>query len=245
MIFLGIDIPSCRNVIVFRGLFTPCEYIQTKGRARVENAHLFVFEDPNAKRSLAQLRSLTNCMFSLFKTPSPPPPTPVSFSAPNLTSQVVALCSALSPDQYQGIAEEEIQVLLKGEFFAGIAMGRLNNSISTLYRFCVFSVIDPSLRNARSSLSPLLPIFLQGGNAVILPRHIPQDQRAIVLPIPLHALNRKDKKTLLALIACFRLWKLGVLNKRLLPLSDSKDFDIVFFRNFPASPNYYTVSSKN
>lgn len=57
-------------------------------------------------------------------------------------------------------------------------------------------------------------------NFLILPSHIPPDMRVINLPSLFHDEPRKKKHSLMALAACVRLHKLGLLNDRLLPLSD-------------------------
>ena len=64
-----------------------------------------------------------------------------------------------------------------------------------------------------------MPVYKD--HTLTLPTHIPPDMRMISLPQIFHSESRKKKQSLLALAAVVRLHKLGLLNDRLLPLSDT------------------------
>lgn len=64
-----------------------------------------------------------------------------------------------------------------------------------------------------------MPVYKD--HTLTLPTHIPPEMRIINLPPLFHCESRKKKQSLMALAAVVRLHKLGLLNDRLLPLSDT------------------------
>ena len=81
--------------------------------------------------------------------------------------------------------------------------------------------MDPAIRGFKESLSAHLPVYNKSSNELVLPAYLGSTEglRLVKLPTQYHSRSKKEKQGMLALIACARLHKLGLLSDRLLPLS--------------------------
>ncbi len=113
---------------------------------------------------------------------------------------------------------EEEKALHEEEYTTTMGIVDLSSSKSLLNRFALSVPSDPSTRTSKDANTLHMPMYTN--NKLLLPAHIPPHQREVELPSLFLSQNKKRKHALLALAACVRLHKLGLLNERLLPLSD-------------------------
>lgn len=113
-----------------------------------------------------------------------------------------------------------------GKYTTSLSSVDTSSSKSLLNRYSLSVPLEPNCRTSREAAILHMPIYADRENKLILPSHLPPNSREVDLPIIFHGESKRKKQSLLALAACVRLHKLGLLNDRLLPLdtSDMKEW---------------------
>ena len=208
----GVDVDSCSFIMSFDGLKTVKSYIQMKGRARQKNAAFFVFVD-RAAWAISQPLSLDDAQMV--------ESTIHHFIAGNegkiAADSLPSLCNNAISDH--SFASDEEAAIHHGRYSTNMSSVDLSSSKSLLNRYALSVPLEANCRSSKEATTLHMPIYLD--NKLILPSHLPPNVREVTLPIILHGESKKKKQSLLALAACVRLHKLGLLNDRLLPLSMS------------------------
>lgn len=210
----GVDLQACSFVIAFDALTTIKSYIQMKGRARQKNAQFYFFQNDKVKgMNTNEARRLEKRIENAVAQES--------------TKQAVLFAGSLLGVEfrdsilYQELSSEELAVLKNGSYTAELGAVFLNSAKSLLYRFALSQPIDWVTRSSKRSLQAYLPLFDEACNQLSLPAYCGAGNglRSISLPVSVHHNPKKDKQKMLALIACVRLYKNGLLSQRLLPFS--------------------------
>jgi len=207
----GVDVEACQFIIAFDGLTTIKSYIQMKGRARQKNARFHVFVDNALEKSQPLSLSNAQTMESVIH----------NFVAQN-QNEVFDELPTISGDCEHESDEEE--AMHYGKYVTSMSSVDLASSKSLLNRYALSVPLEPNSRTSKEATTLHMPIYVE--NKLILPSHLPPTIREVNLPIAFHGEAKKKKQSFLALAACVRLHKLGLLNERLLPLStsDMKDW---------------------
>jgi len=210
----GVDVDACSFVIVLDGMQTTKGYIQMKGRARQLDAQFFVFENIKLDEQQAPVTlSHANQIESQV--------TDFIGGIKHLDSADISTISTkLSPLPFSSSAEDE--ALRKGEYHSLHGVVHLSSAKSVVNRYALSVPMNINSRSCRAALQPYLPMY--SNTSLRLPSHLPENIRCIALPEYFNSNIKKTNENMLALIACVRLHKLGILNDRLLPLQ-SKDIE--------------------
>ena len=204
----GVDVEACSFVISFDCLKTIKSYIQMKGRARQRNAKFFVFADasPNNSKTLS-LKDAQTMEQKIHQ-----------FIVKGERKNKLDRISSVIFRSKSPFASDEEAALHEEEYLTSKSIVDLSSSKSLLNRFAMSVPLDPSCRTSKDATTLHMPIYTE--DKLILPSHIPFDKREVRLPVLFQSQTKRMKHALLALAACVRLHKLGLLNDRLLPLSD-------------------------
>jgi len=95
----------------------------------------------------------------------------------------------------------------------------LGSAKSLLYRFALRQPMDKVVRSSRIALQAHLPLYNSSYSVLLLPAFIESSLRTVRLPAFCFDKPKKERKSILALMACVRLYQKGLLTDRLLPLS--------------------------
>lgn len=199
-----------------------------KGRARQQCAKFYVFANSSANEplSLSNAQAAERIVHQFITQREDEYKREFNASPNNFTDCEEVEC-----------AEEE--AMHNEEYKTHMSSVDISSSKSLLNRYALSVPIDPSCRTSKQAilreynrpivvikcchnshfLSVHMPLYKE--NSLILPAHIPPDARVIKLPVLFHGEPKRKKHSLMALAACVRLHKFGLLNDRLLPLSDS------------------------
>jgi endoribonuclease Dicer len=213
----GVDLQACSFVIAFDALTTIKSYIQMKGRARQKSAKFYFFENDhvaglNTKDASRLEKRIENAVANESRK-----------QEENYRGSSSGL-AFLDVTQNQELSTEELFVLRNGSYTAELGAVFLNSAKSLLYRFALSQPIDWVTRSSKRSLQSYLPFFDEQCNQLTLPAYCGAGNglRSISLPETTLVMPKKDKQKMLALIACVRLHKNGLLSRRLLPFSRSE-----------------------
>lgn len=204
----GVDISSCSFVVAFDNIKSTKAYVQMKGRARQQHAKFFVFQDTSP--------ILTNQYIDL--------------KAAQVTCTRVKQFIETRPQYFMPLTEKklkfqpykyetydlELSAVEQGEYRTNYALVNLKSARNLLNRY-VLSIPDRDTfaHHTQGSLTHA-PHF--ENNRLILPAHLPSAIRCVEIPDKYKNCRRKEKESILSLIACVRLHQLCLLNDRLLPL---------------------------
>ncbi len=210
----GVDLQACSFVIAFDALTTIKSYIQMKGRARQKSAKFYFFENDhvtglNTKQASRLEKRIQNAVAN------------ESRKQEEIYRGNTSGLAFLDVTQNQELTTEELLVLRNGSYTAELGAVFLNSAKSLLYRFALSQPIDWVTRSSKRALQSYLPFFDEQCNQLTLPAYCGARNglRSISLPESTLAMPKKDKQKMLALIACVRLHKNGLLSQRLLPFS--------------------------
>lgn len=116
-------------------------------------------------------------------------------------------------------ASEEEAAMHHGKYTTSMSSVDLTCSKSILNRHSLSMPLEKSCRTSREAATLHMPIYTE--TKLILPSFLPPNVREVSLPFIFNGEAKKKRQALVALAACVRLHKLGLLNDRLLPLSSS------------------------
>lgn len=233
----GVDVEACSFVISFNTIKTVKSYIQMKGRARQKDAKFFVFADDSTNSQTLSLQDAFHAETTVHQ-----------FIAQRETEYIRDYNSSSGNITDCSLESAEEQAMHREEYQTSMSSVDLSSSKSLLNRYSLAVPIDPSCRTSKQAISRKsiiwfkefqhvivrsthrvsieictvtvhMPLYKE--NSLTLPSHIPPESRVINLPSLFHGESVKRKHSLMALAACVRLHKLGLLNDRLLPLSDA------------------------
>ncbi len=184
-------------------------YVQMKGRARQKNARFFVFQDTSPSSSsnsyihlkTAQLAARRVKKFIESRS---------EYNVPMVDPEV-----KFRPYTGNSIHAEE-EALKSRAYRTESGMIDLSSAKPLLNRYTLSIPLHTTSRSTRDMLGMHLPQFED--NRLILPSHIPSPARCVMLPAAYMSCTKKEKRSILSLMACVRLHKLNLLNDRLLPL---------------------------
>ena len=204
----GVDISSCSFVVAFDNIKSTKAYVQMKGRARQQHAKFFVFQDTSP--------ILTNQYIDL--------------KAAQVTCTRVKQFIESRPQYFIPLTEKklklrpykhetydlELSAVEQGEYRTSCALVNLKSARNLLNRY-VLSIPDRDTFPFHTQGSLIhVPHF--ENNRLILPAHLPSSVRCVEIPDKYKNCRRKEKESILSLMACIRLHQLYLLNDRLLPL---------------------------
>jgi superfamily II DNA or RNA helicase/dsRNA-specific ribonuclease len=199
----GVDVKECSFVVSFDSIDSTKSYVQMKGRARQQDAKLYAFEATSAA---------TSRLFDLAKTEN--------LILEFLRSRTKTIRPSPT-DSNETHSDDENDALKRGVFATVQGRVTTQTALSFLYRFILSHPRDSTEVFTRQSLEPCLPHFSICGNILMLPAYISDPkQREVVLPIEMQHRSGQEKKSLLALASCIRLYKMRLLSDRFLPLVD-------------------------
>lgn len=206
----GVDVQACSFVVAFDGLTNIKGYIQMKGRARKQDAKFFVFRDlHDSRRSKLEL-CVAQKMESRIQR----------FIEERMRIYAPRIHAIISHDEnieFAAALPKEIVAIEAGAYKVGDATVDIQSAKSLLNRYFLSIPLDPFVRCKKDSLLAYMPCF--ESNCLVLPVHLPNDIRTVVLPAKYNDFPRREKQKLLSLMACVRLHCYGLLNERLLPLT--------------------------
>jgi ERCC4-related helicase len=202
----GVDVQACSFVAVFDPIKSTKAYIQMKGRARREDAKFFVFQarDHFGKGyiSLSVAQDMEQRVHKFLATRVPVLQQPVE----------------QKNDYFGRSLSWELQALESRAFATEHGRVDLNTAKSLVNRYALSVPMDPFARSSKEILLAHLPVYEDC--QLSLPSHLPRDMRVVTLPERYRNIaSKKQKESLLALMACARLYSKGLLNDRLLPLT--------------------------
>eukprot|EP00804_Cyclotella_cryptica_P016705 CCRYP_002011-RB/>CCRYP_002011-RB protein AED:0.04 eAED:0.04 QI:412/1/1/1/0.83/0.85/7/239/1584 len=203
----GVDVEACSFVISFDALQNVKSFIQMKGRARQKDARFFVFADSGINKQHLTLENASSVETMVYR-----------FIAKREVEYIREFNS--SRDNFKSCLLGDEEAAMHRELYTtSMSSVDLSSSKSLLNRYSLSVPIDPSNRTSKQAISLHMPLYKD--HSLVLPTHIPPDMRVINLPSLFNGESRKKKHSLMALAACVRLHRLGLLNDRLLPLSDA------------------------
>ena len=210
----GIDIQTCNFVVVLDRLKSLKSYVQMKGRARQQNAALFVFEDELSSGSLSQNKETESrlCDFLIERENA----TPINlFNGLQSTQPITPFSNFLH------LSDIEIAAVREGRYCTATAKLPMRDAKSLLYQFANTQPMDALARSSRRAYMNYLPYFEDEKNVLRMPAYICGSSylKEVVLPLEFADRSKKEREQLLCFLACIRLHKQGLLNDRLKPLS--------------------------
>jgi superfamily II DNA or RNA helicase len=205
----GVDVQACSFVLVFDTLKNIKSYIQMKGRARQKNAKFFVFQDcnyaPKSNISLSTAQEMESRVHQFLSSRSD--------STEGDKIQFSEMRGGYQGDNLSC----ELRVVEAGIYKARYGTVTLLSAKSVLNRYAMAQPMDPIVRSSRGALTALLPLYKEF--QLILPSYLSSSFRLVSLPERYHSESNKTRENAMALMACVRLHKHGLLSERLLPLS--------------------------
>lgn len=211
----GVDVQACSFVAVFDALTTIKGYIQMKGRARQENAKFMVFQGSGPSPLDLQIASQLEGRVRRFIAGK-------SHRQPIQQPKVFGKDEALRDlkDGYQQNSAE-LQALLGGQYVCKNGSVDFSSAKSLLYRFALMQPMDTATRLSRTALQAYMPMYDDVCHTLMLPAYLgaTMSLRRIALPEKFYDQNKKEKQSILALMACVRLHQHDLLSDRLLPYS--------------------------
>lgn len=205
----GVDVQACSFVVAFDGLTNIKGYIQMKGRARKRDAKFFVFRDTHDSREsnleLCVAQRMEHRIQRFIEER-------MRIYAPrilDMSSNDRTLASTIA-------LPKEIAAVEAGMYKVGDATVDVQSAKALLNRYFLSIPLDPFVRCKKESLLAYMPCF--ESNKLVLPVHLPNDIRTVVLPERYVDFPRREKQKFLSLMACVRLHCHGLLSERLLPL---------------------------
>lgn len=207
----GVDVQSCSFVVVFDQILSIKSYIQMKGRARQEKSKFFLFQEigsPIHRRALAldEARALEMRVQNFIRFQERKRRLPDVCPDPNILYE----CDS---------SDVELLAAQQGFYRADQGTVRLETAKSLLYRHALKQPLDPAVRKTRESFTAYMPEFDSLSKTLLLPAYIGSGLRHILLPSFLWKKSQKDRQNILALMACVRLHRHGLLTDRLLPFA--------------------------
>jgi ERCC4-related helicase/dsRNA-specific ribonuclease len=213
----GIDVQACSFVVAFDSIRSLKAYIQMKGRARQKDARFYVFQDANPLGEhilLSQYQEVEAAVQSFLREREQ------VMEAKPAAEHVINM-------QYTGSSRStELYAAQCGIYEALNGTVTLRSAKSLLYRFVGCQPMDDTVRSTKAALYAYLPVYDDFNHRLILPPFLthPPGIRIVSLPEVYRDRSKKDRHNILSIIACVRLHKNGLLNNRLLPLTQ-EDFD--------------------
>ncbi|CAB9506327.1 Dicer-like protein 1 [Seminavis robusta] len=211
----GVDVQACSCVVAFDSLKSAKGYIQMKGRARQKCAKFFVFKDPETCPVLS-LEDAQMLSVRVHEFISSRPPTVMT----NLPKQLEQMRIPAKLSDCDELRSVELGRYSSKEMRGSVDM---NTAKSLVNRYILSLPLDPIARTSKAALLAFLPVYTE--RQLHLPAHLPSHLRLITLPKQYWGASKKDKEQVLAMMACVRLHKSGVLSDRLLPLNRSDLID--------------------
>jgi ERCC4-related helicase len=205
----GVDVQACSFVLVFDTLKNIKSYIQMKGRARQKDAKFFVFQDSNyAPKSNISLSTAQEMESRVHRF--------ISSRSENTEGDQIQFAEMRGG--YQGDSLScELRAVEEGIYKARYGTVSLLSAKSVLNRYAMAQPMDPIVRSSRGALTAHLPLYKEF--QLILPSYLSSSFRLVSLPECYHSESNKIRENTMALMACVRLHKYGLLSERLLPLS--------------------------
>ena len=142
-----------------------------------------------------------------------------SFIAANQHGFVDKSSTASNTNGFSFSSTNEEGAMEAGKYITSMSSVDLSSSKSLLNRYAMSVPLEPNCRTSKEATTLHMPVYEE--NTLILPAHMPPAIRKVELPILFRGEAKKKNQQILALAACVRLHKLGLLNDRLLPLSTS------------------------
>jgi len=180
-----------------------------KGRARMQNAKFYVFENCHPDATFASPITLNQAQ-----------------EVEQLVKRMIELREPNIPDTYEAFASVpysgksaslEIKALHEGEYRAPKGCVEVRSAKSLLNRYSLSIPLDTSSRSSRQAMLLHMPMY--DGYRLTMPAHLPSSVRMVILPDEFRVnSNSREIQNRLALMACVRLHSLNLLNDRLLPL---------------------------
>jgi ERCC4-related helicase len=207
----GVDVQACSFVLVFDTLKNIKSYIQMKGRARQKHAKFFVFQDSNsAPRSTISLSTAQEMESRVDRF--------ISSRSDTCNTEGHKASFPEIRDQYEGDSlSDELRAIEAGFYKARHGTVSLLSAKSLLNRYSMAQPMDPIVRSSKAALTAHLPLYK--ACELILSAHLSSTLRLVSLPERYHCDSKKSRENAMALMACVRLHKHGLLSERLLPLS--------------------------
>ncbi|KAL7572338.1 hypothetical protein ACA910_021553 [Epithemia clementina (nom. ined.)] len=223
----GVDIQACSFVVVFDALTSLKAFIQMKGRARQKDASFFVFEETNVESDIMPLSTVKDVEARVNKFLASRGSSSVERVSQLAERPIPTRSLSLSDDEQ--ITTEELQAMDEGQFRTENGTVTLRGAKSLLHRYALMQPMDPAVRTSRASMRAHLPSFDFQKNQLSIPSHLGtyDDIRMVPLPQCFAGRSKKERESLVSLRACVRLYQHGLLNDRLLPLSE-KDIQARF-----------------
>jgi ERCC4-related helicase len=205
----GVDVQACSFVLVFDTLKNIKSYIQMKGRARQKDAKFFVFQDsnfaPKSNISLSTAQEMESRVHRFISSRSD-------------TSEEHKIQYSEMRGGYQGDSLScELQAVEAGIYKARHGTVSLLSAKSLLNRYAMAQPMDPIAHSSRAALTAYLPLYKEF--QLVLPSYLSSSLRLVSLPERYRSDSNKSRENAMALMACVRLHKHGLLSERLLPLS--------------------------
>ena len=200
----GVDVAACSFVIVFDNLRSSKAYVQMKGRARRKDAKLYVFQNshPSAQnpgvmtlKTAQEVERRVKQFIQARETRVP------QYFPPNMLLGRGYIGPSLCI---------EGKALKDGEYRAKNGVVDLSSAKGLLNRYALSIPVDPSSRHSRDAMLLQMPSY-DGDGILTLPSHLPSDVRCVELPEQYRdhggqtVAGRRDRQSLLALMACVRL----------------------------------------
>ena len=214
----GVDVQACSFVVVFDALTSLKAFIQMKGRARQKDAFFFVFEEEDVDNDAMPLSTVKDVEARVNEFLASRKSSNMALSEAQLDTSILELTLS---DGDEMTCEEE-KALEDKEFRTKHGLVAMRGAKSLLHRYALMQPMDPAVRTSRASMRAHLPSFDHELNQLSLPSHVGtyEDIRIISLPNRYVGRPKKERESLVSLRACVRLYKHGLLNDRLLPLSE-------------------------
>lgn len=205
----GVDVQACSFVLVFDTLKNIKSYIQMKGRARQKNAKFFVFQDNNyAPKSNISLSTAQEMESRVHRF--------ISARGNRIGGDMIKFSEKRGG--YQGDSLScELCAVEAGIYKTRHGTISLLSAKSVLNCYAMAQPMDPIVRSSRGALTAHLPLYKEF--QLILPSYLSSSFRLVSLPERYRSDSRKTRENAMALMACVRLNKHGLLSERLLPLS--------------------------
>ena len=222
----GVDVQACSFVVVFDALTSLKAFIQMKGRARQKDASFFVFEEDDVEGEIMPLGTVKNVEARVNQFLASRDSSSGHYhDGPHLLSDDGSVFGPSIPTREEGEIEEtceELQALEEGQFRTASGTVTLRGAKSLLHRYALMQPMDPAVRSSRASMQAHLPSFDFESNRLSIPSHLGtyEDIRMVSLPPRYLDRTKKERESLVSLQACVRLHRHGLLNDRLLPLSE-------------------------
>jgi len=208
----GVDVQACSCVVAFDSLQSTKGYIQMKGRARQKYARFFVFKDTLTVKSQLSLEAAQGIIQRVNRLLA------CRSSLSSVIEQVREHKPKLPAAEFDC---DEMRAVAEGIYRTNSGIVELTTAKSLVNRYISSLPVDPICRTSKSSFLAYLPTYSAVQGELTLPSHIPPDLRKISLPKEYADVSKKEKIQILALMACVRLHRAGLLNDRLLPLTRS------------------------